>query len=98
MRVARIQNPSQLIMFTDSYASNSIYQSGRWGMDLRGITNELTASSLLASGIAPRHQVRGKNGLGRFNAAFFDGHVESIDVEDPHLKDPEIRQRWVSAP
>ena len=98
MRVARIQNPSQLIMFADSYASNSIYQSGRWGMDLRGITNELTASSLLAGGIAPRHQVRGKNGLGRFNAAFFDGHVESIDVEDPHLKDPEIRQRWVSVP
>jgi hypothetical protein len=24
--------------------------------------------------------------------------VESIDVEDPHLKDPEIRQRWVSVP
>jgi prepilin-type processing-associated H-X9-DG protein len=34
--------------------------------------------------------------LGRFNAAFFDGHVESIDVEDPRLKDPEIRRRWVN--
>ena len=96
MRVARIQNPSQLIMFTDSYASNSIYQTGRWGMDLRVITNGATVSSLLASGIAPRHQVRGKNGLGRFNAAFFDGHVESIDVEDPRVKDPEIRRRWVT--
>jgi len=96
MRVARIQNPSQLIMFTDSYASNSIYHTGRWGMDLRVITNGATTSSLLASGIAPRHQARGKNGLGRFNAVFFDGHVESIDVEDPRLKDAEIRRRWVS--
>ena len=96
MRVARIQNPSQLIMFTDSYASNSIYQTGRWGMDLRVMTNGATVSSLLASGIAPRHQVRGKTGLGRFNAAFFDGHVESIDVEDPRMNDPEVRRRWVS--
>jgi prepilin-type processing-associated H-X9-DG protein len=67
-------------------------------MDLRGITNGTSGAQLLASGLAPRHQVRGKNGLGRFNATFFDGHVESIDVEDPHLKDPEIRQRWVSVP
>lgn len=96
MRVSQIRNPSQLIMFTDSYAGNSIYQTGRWGMDLRVITNGGTVASLLASGIAPRHQVRGKKGLGRFNAAFFDGHVESIDVEDPRLKDPEIRRRWVN--
>jgi len=96
LRVTRIQNPSQLIMFADTYASNSIYQTGRWAMDLRVITNGTTASSLLAGGIAPRHQTRGKNGLGRFNAAFFDGHVESIDVEDPRVKDPEIRRRWVT--
>lgn len=96
MRVARLQNPSQLLMFTDSYASNSIYQTGRWGMDLRVLTNGVTPSSLLAGGIAPRHQVRGKNGLGRFNAAFFDGHVESIRVDDPRVADPETRRRWVS--
>jgi prepilin-type processing-associated H-X9-DG protein len=98
VRVARIPNPSQLIMFADSYASNSIYQTGRWGMDLRSVTNGNTASSLLAGGLAPRHQVRGKTGLGRFNAAFFDGHVESIDVEDPRVGDPETRHRWVSVP
>ena len=96
MRVARIQNPSQLLMFTDSYASNSIYQTGLWGMDLRVITNGVTPSSLLAGGIAPRHQARGKDGLGRFNAAFFDGHVESISVEDPRVADPEVRRRWIS--
>ena len=42
MRAARIQNPSQLIMFADSYASNSIYQTSRWGMDLRVTTNGVT--------------------------------------------------------
>ena len=94
--LARIQNPSRLIMFADSFGSNSIYQNGLWGMDLRPITNGVAASSLLAGGIAPRHQTRGKNGLGKFNAAFFDGHVESIDVEDPRLQDPEFRRRWVS--
>ncbi len=96
MRVARIQNPSQLIMFTDSYASNSIYQSGLWGMDLRGITNGTSGAQLLASGLAPRHQVRGQTGLGKFNAAFFDGHVESISVDDPRVADPEVRRRWIS--
>lgn len=96
MRVARIQNPSKLIMFADSYASNSIYQTGRWGMDLRVITNGVTPSSLLAGGIAPRHQAGGKDGLGRFNAAFFDGHVESIRVDDPRVSNPETRRHWVS--
>lgn len=96
VRAARIQNPSQLIMFADSYASNSIYQTGLWGMDLRVITNGVTPSSLLAGGIAPRHQVRGDSGLGRFNVVFFDGHVESVDVRDPRLQDPATRRRWVS--
>jgi prepilin-type processing-associated H-X9-DG protein len=83
-------------MFADSYASNSIYQTGLWGMDLRVITNGVTPSSLLAGGIAPRHQVRGDSGLGRFNVVFFDGHVESVDVRDPHLQDPATRRRWIS--
>lgn len=94
--LARVQKPSRLIMFTDSYGINSIYQNGRWGMDLRGIINDGSSASLLAGSIAPRHQVRGKNGLGRFNAAFFDGHVESIDVEDPRLRDPDFRRHWIS--
>jgi prepilin-type processing-associated H-X9-DG protein len=51
---------------------------------------------LLAGGIAPRHQVRGDSGLGRFNVVFFDGHVESVDVRDPRLQDPATRRRWVS--
>ena len=96
VRMARVQNPSQLIMFADSYSSNSIYQTGRWGMDLRPITNGTSSSQLLAGGLAPRHQVQGKNGLGRFNAAFFDGHVESIRVDDARVADPEVRRRWVS--
>ncbi|NBQ96568.1 MAG: hypothetical protein EBU15_14820, partial [Betaproteobacteria bacterium] len=81
IRIARVQNPSQLIMFADSYASNSIYTTGRWGLDLRSITNGTSGAQLLASGLAPRHQVRGQTGLGKFNAAFFDGHVESISVD-----------------
>ena len=98
VRAVRIQNPSQLVMFADSYSSNNVYENGRWALDLRPLTQGGGAGQLLAGGIAPRHQVRGKNGLGRFNVVFFDGHVESVDVEDPHLKDPEIRQRWVSVP
>ena len=96
IRIARVQNPSQLIMFADSYASNSIYTTGRWGLDLRSITNGTSGAQLLASGLAPRHQVRGQTGLGKFNAAFFDGHVESISVDDPRVADPEVRRRWIS--
>ena len=96
IRIARVQNPSQLIMFADSYASNSIYTTGRWGLDLRSITNGTSGAQLLASGLAPRHQVRGQTGLGKFNAAFFDGHVESIRVDDPRVADPEVRRRWIS--
>ncbi len=96
VRAVRIQNPSQLVMYADSYSSNNVYENGRWALDLRPLTQGGGAGQLLAGGIAPRHQVRGKNGLGRFNAAFFDGHVESIDVEDPHLKDREIRRSWVT--
>jgi prepilin-type processing-associated H-X9-DG protein len=40
--------------------------------------------------------VRGKTSLGRFNAAYFDGHVESISVDDPRVADPEVRRRWIS--
>jgi prepilin-type processing-associated H-X9-DG protein len=83
-------------MFADSYSSNNVYENGRWALDLRPLTQGGGAGQLLAGGIAPRHQVRGKTSLGRFNAAYFDGHVESISVDDPRVADPEVRRRWIS--
>ena len=96
VRAVRIQNPSQLVMFADSYSSNNVYENGRWALDLRPLTQGGGAGQLLAGGIAPRHQVHSDSGLGRFNVVFFDGHVESVDVRDPRLQDPATCRRWIS--
>jgi prepilin-type N-terminal cleavage/methylation domain-containing protein/prepilin-type processing-associated H-X9-DG protein len=97
VRLAAIARPSQVIMFADSFDKGDVRQSGAWGVALSRLqtADYFGKPTLPASGLAPRHYFRDNPVRGKFNAVFFDGHVESFDWNDPRLQDPAFRRSLV---
>jgi prepilin-type N-terminal cleavage/methylation domain-containing protein/prepilin-type processing-associated H-X9-DG protein len=97
VRLATIARPSQVIMFADSFRLSDVKQSGHWGISAGQLVNAdyFGKATLPAQGFAPRHYFRDNPVRGKFNAVFFDGHVESFDWNDPRLQDPAFRRSLV---
>jgi len=97
VRLAAIARPGKIIMFADSFQNGDVRQSGSWGvpMDRLQSADYFGKPTLPESGLAPRHYFRDNPVRGKFNAVFFDGHVESFDWNDPRLQDPAFRRSLV---
>lgn len=97
VRLAAIARSSQVIMFADSFRNGDVRQSGAWGVPLSRLESAdyFGKPTLPDSGLAPRHYFRDNPVRGKFNAVFFDGHVESFDWNDPRLQDRAFRRSLV---
>jgi prepilin-type N-terminal cleavage/methylation domain-containing protein/prepilin-type processing-associated H-X9-DG protein len=97
IRLAAIARPSQVIMFADSFQNGDVRQSGAYNVALSRLQSAdyFGKPTLPDSGLAPRHYFRDNPVRGKFNAVFFDGHVESFDWNDPRLQDPAFRRSLV---
>jgi len=97
VRLAAIARPGKVIMFADSFHYGDVRQSGAWGLPMNRLQSAdyFGKPTLPESGLAPRHYFRDNPVRGKFNAVFFDGHVESFDWNDPRLQDPTFRRSLV---
>lgn len=97
VRLSAIARPSQVIMFADSFHGGDVKKSGAWGVFAGRLetADYFGKDTLPARGFAPRHYFRDNPVRGKFNAVFFDGHVESFDWHDPRLQDPAFRRSLV---
>ena len=97
VRLAQIQRPSKVIMFADSFQLSDVRQSGAWSISMSQLESAtyLGNPTLPARGLAPRHFFKSNPVSGKFNAVFFDGHVESFDWNDPRLQDSAFRKSLV---
>jgi prepilin-type N-terminal cleavage/methylation domain-containing protein/prepilin-type processing-associated H-X9-DG protein len=97
VRLAQIQRPSKVIMFADSFYNRDVRQSAAWGISMSrlGSATYFGQPTLPTTGIAPRHFFKSNPVSGKFNAVFFDGHVESFDWNDPRLQDSAFRRGLV---
>jgi prepilin-type processing-associated H-X9-DG protein len=97
VRLGQIQSPARMIMFADSFASSDVRQSAAWGvlMGRLGSATYFGKPTLPTTGLAPRHFYKSNPVSGKFNAVFFDGHVESFDWNDPRLQDSAFRRSLV---
>jgi len=97
VRLTAIARPSQVIMFADSFQNGDVRQSGAYNVALLRLQSAdyFGKPTLPDSGLAPRHYFRDNPVRGKFNAVFFDGHVESFDWNDPRLQDPAFRRSLV---
>jgi prepilin-type N-terminal cleavage/methylation domain-containing protein/prepilin-type processing-associated H-X9-DG protein len=97
VRLGQIQSPARMIMFADSFANSDVRQSAAWGvlMGRLGSATYFGKPTLPTTGLAPRHFYKSNPVSGKFNAVFFDGHVESFDWNDPRLQDSAFRRSLV---
>lgn len=97
VRLTAIARPSQVIMFADSFDGGDVKNSGAWSVGLSRLESAdyFGKPTLPDRGLAPRHYFRDNPVSGRFNAVFFDGHVESFDWNDPRLQDRAFRRSLV---
>lgn len=97
VRLSAIARPSQVIMFADSFHGGDVKKSGAWEVFAGRLetADYFGKDTLPARGFAPRHYFRDNPVRGKFNAVFFDGHVESFDWHDPRLQDPAFRRSLV---
>ena len=97
VRLAQIQRPSKVIMFADSFCNSDVRQSGAWSISMSrlGSATYFGQPTLPTTGIAPIHFFKSNPVSGKFNAVFFDGHVESFDWNDPRLQDSAFRRGLV---
>lgn len=84
-------------MFADSFHSGDVKQSSAWQVFAGRLENAdyFGKATLPSRGFAPRHYFRDNPVRGKFNAVFFDGHVESFDWNDPRLQDRAFRRSLV---
>ncbi|MGA1530908.1 MAG: type II secretion system protein [Kiritimatiellia bacterium] len=97
VRLTAIARPSQVIMFADSFHQGDVKQSSAWQVFAGRLENAdyFGKATLPSRGFAPRHYFRDNPVRGKFNAVFFDGHVESFDWNDPRLQDRAFRRSLV---
>jgi prepilin-type N-terminal cleavage/methylation domain-containing protein/prepilin-type processing-associated H-X9-DG protein len=97
VRLAGIARPGQVIMFADAFHERDVKQSGAWQVFASRLetADYFGKDTLPVRGFAPRHYFRDNPVRGRFNAVFFDGHVESFDWHDPRLQDRAFRRSLV---
>ena len=97
VRLAQIQHPAKMIMFADSFWNSDVRQSAAWSLAMSrlGSATYFGQPTLPTTGIAPRHFFKSNPVSGKFNAVFFDGHVESFDWNDPRLQDSAFRKSLV---
>jgi len=97
VRLTSIARPSQVIMFADSFHGGDVKNSGAWSVWLSRLESAdyFGKDKLPETGVAPRHYFRDNPVRGKFNAVFFDGHVESFDWHDPRLQNRAFRRSLV---